>query len=314
MISIIGRPYCQKVLPLVYDESLSYYEILCKLRLKINECIEEINSYSEVIEELKILVGDLTKIESDIAELQEKTSNYDNTFANLEAQDKQLQRQIEELTELVNGVVIGYSNLQNYIDNKYNELAQRIANQNLSLSSELHILINNLQLQIDVLAKEIDSIDTDLYNPWARVLQKESIQKNFNYAYSDLADLVPLASEYSELGLTADEYSAKDITAYEYSVRGRIRLKLHYVFSPVYGFKQEINNVLTSVINFLCNTLSSNEYSALDITAEEYSNLNLSASDYYRFNPSMSRGFVQVSELGSGLTRAEYEKLEVVSE
>lgn len=35
--------WCQKVLPLVYDDSLSYYEVLNKLTNKINEMIEYIN-------------------------------------------------------------------------------------------------------------------------------------------------------------------------------------------------------------------------------------------------------------------------------
>lgn len=34
---------CQKVLPLVYDDSLSYYEVLCKVRDKINEIVGIIN-------------------------------------------------------------------------------------------------------------------------------------------------------------------------------------------------------------------------------------------------------------------------------
>ena len=43
---------CYKVLPLVYDDSLSYYEVLCKLTNKINEVIESINStYEEKIKE-----------------------------------------------------------------------------------------------------------------------------------------------------------------------------------------------------------------------------------------------------------------------
>ena len=36
--------YAQKVLPLVYDDSLSYYEVLAKLTSKINEVIETFNS------------------------------------------------------------------------------------------------------------------------------------------------------------------------------------------------------------------------------------------------------------------------------
>ena len=42
MISNI-RFWCYKVLPLVYDDSLSYYELLCKITAKINEMIPYVN-------------------------------------------------------------------------------------------------------------------------------------------------------------------------------------------------------------------------------------------------------------------------------
>lgn len=37
-------PYCQKVLPATYDDSLSYYESICKLVTKMNEIITELNA------------------------------------------------------------------------------------------------------------------------------------------------------------------------------------------------------------------------------------------------------------------------------
>ena len=36
-------PYCQKILPLVYDDSLSYYEAICKFQSKLNEIINITN-------------------------------------------------------------------------------------------------------------------------------------------------------------------------------------------------------------------------------------------------------------------------------
>ena len=41
--------YCQKVLPLVYDDSLSYYELVCKCVEKINEMIPIVNITDEKI-------------------------------------------------------------------------------------------------------------------------------------------------------------------------------------------------------------------------------------------------------------------------
>ena len=49
--------WCQKILPLVYDDSLSYYETLCKIvdyANKLNETtnglIDEINALNEYVE------------------------------------------------------------------------------------------------------------------------------------------------------------------------------------------------------------------------------------------------------------------------
>ncbi len=42
--------HCQKVLPTIYDDSLSYYEVLNKISKKLNECIENFNEQGEVLE------------------------------------------------------------------------------------------------------------------------------------------------------------------------------------------------------------------------------------------------------------------------
>lgn len=42
--------WCQKVLPLVYDDSLSYYEVLCKLVNYLNKVIEDVNSIPDYID------------------------------------------------------------------------------------------------------------------------------------------------------------------------------------------------------------------------------------------------------------------------
>ena len=44
--------YCQHVLPLVYDQSLSYYEVLCKLQSKLNEVIESQNNLNDSFQQL----------------------------------------------------------------------------------------------------------------------------------------------------------------------------------------------------------------------------------------------------------------------
>ena len=45
----VPRWHCQKVLPTSYEDSLSYYENLCKLTEKMNEIIEAINNSFEAL-------------------------------------------------------------------------------------------------------------------------------------------------------------------------------------------------------------------------------------------------------------------------
>ena len=44
--------FCNKILPAVYDESLSYYEALCKMRDKLNEVIDNVNNVNEHIDDV----------------------------------------------------------------------------------------------------------------------------------------------------------------------------------------------------------------------------------------------------------------------
>lgn len=65
------RYWCYKVLPLVYDDSLSYYEILCKVVKYINDLIAQD----------KIIGNDLTEIKSDIATIQNWINNFNTEYA-----------------------------------------------------------------------------------------------------------------------------------------------------------------------------------------------------------------------------------------
>lgn len=63
------RFWCQKVLPLVYDDSLSYYEILCKITKYINDLIDQDKIFadeaSQLREDLKELSDELAKWNED---------------------------------------------------------------------------------------------------------------------------------------------------------------------------------------------------------------------------------------------------------
>ena len=65
------RFWCFKVLPLVYDDELSYYEVICK-------CVDYINN---LIENDKAISNDVEQLKQEMKQVQEWIANYDTSFA-----------------------------------------------------------------------------------------------------------------------------------------------------------------------------------------------------------------------------------------
>lgn len=65
------RFWCQKVLPLVYDDSLSYYEVLCKVVDYLNHVIQDTNT----------LIDDVDDLKAQVDEFQEFIDNFDTAWA-----------------------------------------------------------------------------------------------------------------------------------------------------------------------------------------------------------------------------------------
>ena len=62
--------WCQKVLPLVYDDSLSYYEMLCKITNYVNDIIENDKTFG----------GDLEQIRKELAIVQKWIDDFDTSY------------------------------------------------------------------------------------------------------------------------------------------------------------------------------------------------------------------------------------------
>lgn len=62
--------WCQTVIPLVYDDSLSYYETLCKVVTYLNDVIKEVDLNSDIVNQLK----------NDIAEIQKWIDEFDPVY------------------------------------------------------------------------------------------------------------------------------------------------------------------------------------------------------------------------------------------
>ena len=77
------RYWCQKVLPLVYDDSLSYYELLCKVVDYLNKTMEDVET----------LHSDVTSLHTAYNELQSYVNNY---FSTLDVQ-AEINKKLDEM-------------------------------------------------------------------------------------------------------------------------------------------------------------------------------------------------------------------------
>ena len=149
------RFWCQKVLPMVYDDSLSYYELLCKVVDYLNKVISSTNGVIDNVDELK---NDLTKVEDWI-------KNFDTTYA---------EKIIAEYNQLkAENIEDNYFSL-NYGDKYFGKnlakiigfIRQDIEDRKRNLTEkEYHILLSSLIYSMDRVSNTIGHYEAYLKKP-----------------------------------------------------------------------------------------------------------------------------------------------------
>lgn len=171
--------YCQKVIPLAFDESLSYYEVLCHLTAKIKEVIDEQNVEGDAIEELQqkyLLLVDYVDNYFDNLDVQEEINNKLDQMVEDGVFDEIINQEIfGELNEKVNANSDNITALQNLTENLPTD-EQNISNLNefneytnkplqygkINLPSEFNDIKFNLYRDIE--GKIYDDLDLSSYN------------------------------------------------------------------------------------------------------------------------------------------------------
>lgn len=97
--------WCQKVLPLVYDNSLSYYEVLCKVVEYLNRVIQQVDSNNS---QIQINTKDINQLKTELdlvqAELEKvKNGKYVSLYINALASwiDNNLQELVGRVVKYV---------------------------------------------------------------------------------------------------------------------------------------------------------------------------------------------------------------------
>lgn len=152
-------PWSQKVLPLTYDESLSYYEVLCKLRDYINEMSKRLDDYGE-----QVLAASKAYTDGEIAK---SVKQYNQAL-------QQLTNDYNEFADNVTGALRGF---QNQMDTNFqrqdNEIAGGRAYTDTKISQNNEWLLEQISQQL---------ISVTVLNPFTG--ERESIQAMIDYLSS----------------------------------------------------------------------------------------------------------------------------------
>lgn len=250
--------------PSVYSNKQSYYECLCYIGYKVNECINAINGFTdaykqytnEKVEALKIYVDNLNAdIYKHITEVEK------NIRQDMNAKDTELDEKINKVQA---------------------DLLERI--------NTLNILIYKLNAET---RKYIDSEVTKLYE-YIKLYVPNNIQvlnpvkgyyTSLNQALSDMYDNLRYyaltCSEFDSLNLTCTEFDGLFLSCTEFDLYGAKRFRvdsnlyMHNPFTGEYVFYQDVIYQLAEL--HFNNPITAKEFDVLSLTVAEFEAKALSA-------------------------------------
>lgn len=144
------RYWCHKILPLVYDDSLSYYEVLCKTSAKLNEVIDSTNG---LLDAWNIYKNDIDKAFGDY------TAGLDKKFDDLSAK---IGRDFDDYKYRVN----------EEIRDEFTKQEQRLDAQDDKISAQdtqitaISDKVNTFIAEYNKTIAEIPSMVVDAVNAW----------------------------------------------------------------------------------------------------------------------------------------------------
>lgn len=291
--------WCQRIIPLVFDNSLSYYEALCKVSEKLNEVIDALNEYGDNLKDYvdqrynQLLAEVTATINAYQAQTDSKLNGMQNQIDGIESSvnDKisQLERDVDNKinqleTDVKNSIAQSEANVKQQIAEMTAYVTAQISIINLKLAQNLQQSFNYTDVQIQKLKDSIPDLTTVwVYSPATGNLVK--IQDALYEMYDNLRCCALTAWEYDTLLLEAQRYDNLKLTAFEYDMYAKSKLwyfyPIHKVFSGVTGNlvplqqgeyelwqNQRVNGVTANVYD--TNAVTANQYDSAEIPAYNY--------------------------------------------
>lgn len=301
---------CNPALPLVYGESISYYETLCQMADKLNEVIVWLDGYED---ELKAYVDAkylelLNQVTKDINDFKALVnSQITQMQGEIDAIQDNVDQQLSDMHDYVNGQVADLTNFVNtQIKNLENRVDDKLADNERWVRLQISMLDNKLQLQISELKITIASnlllaqSYTDVQI--AKLIKKipmfqnvivvcpvdgrtEPLQDALNHMYQLFRNCAFTALEYDKLGLTAQQWEDLGYTAKEFDDNGLCDMQpedpAHFAFNGVTGLNTSIRDNIYQLYQLhRVDGLTAQAYDVLDMSAETFDTNVTTAYNY----------------------------------
>lgn len=242
-----------KTLPLAFDESLSYLEMLCAILERLNETIKQTNANTDFI----------SKWDESLTDIEKRLTDVENAY----------EENKKELTEYVE---------QEFLK-AYNELTTMFNNYVTQISS--YIAINNVVIKQYVDEKDnelkelIDNIiigDIKLYNPTNGLT--ESIQKVIIDIYNVLRVYGITAQEFDVTALTASEFDALNISAFEFDNNAKLYIgNLNKYINLATGKYEPLQSIINTLFSYHQENVTALTFDGLELTATDFDEKELTA-------------------------------------
>lgn len=251
-------------IPSVYSNKQSYYECLCYIGYKVNECIDAINGFTDVYKQYT----------------DEKVS--------------ELKTYIDGLNrDIYNHITEVETNIRHDMDTRDNELDEKINKVQTNLIdkiSVLNILIYDLNAEtrahIDTEVKKLYNYINDYVPNNMEVLNPvRGYLTSLNQALADIYDNLRYyaltCNEFDSLNLTCTEFDGLSINCTEFDLYGAKRFRvdsnlyMHDPFTGKYVFYQDVIYKLAEL--HFDNPITASEFDALLLTVTAFQSKALSA-------------------------------------
>ena len=199
-----GIPYlrfwCQKVLPAVYDQSLSYYEVLCKLAAFLNKMLEELEKMQDNIDALHKAYKDLQDwVNAEIARFE---AHMEQHFDDL---TQELWNKFEQYKNNTNTTLQQWfndytTNTTNELFNTFKEFVDKV---NTRIDQMFNTYTSNTNNEFNTW--KIDF--TNQYNQW-----KNEVDKQITNINSNISDLTERVTALENMVKTYPNFNYKSFT------------------------------------------------------------------------------------------------------